>query len=90
MPAHLKAALPGNSVTIPIAIGRLNVVIWQGNYLGEPKVPVLLFGRLVARLTINFVIYLINTLYHEKAPVFRIIWVDNGAGFGTGPHRVTA
>lgn len=37
MPAHLKAALLGNSVTIPITDGRLNLGTWQGIYLGEHR-----------------------------------------------------
>ena len=35
MPAHLKASLIGNSVTIPITHGKLNLGTWQGIYLGE-------------------------------------------------------
>lgn len=37
MPAHLKAALLGSSVTIPITGGRLNLGAWQGIYLGEHR-----------------------------------------------------
>jgi len=37
MPAHLKAAMLGNSVTIPITNGRLNLGKWQGIYLGEHR-----------------------------------------------------
>jgi secondary thiamine-phosphate synthase enzyme len=37
MPAHLKAALLGNSVTIPIRHGRLGLGTWQGIYLGEHR-----------------------------------------------------
>ncbi|AKD55611.1 secondary thiamine-phosphate synthase enzyme YjbQ [Spirosoma radiotolerans] len=37
MPAHLKAAMLGNSVTIPITNGRLNLGTWQGIYLGEHR-----------------------------------------------------
>lgn len=37
MPAHLKAALLGHSVTIPITNGRLNLGTWQGVYLGEHR-----------------------------------------------------
>jgi len=37
MPAHLKAALLGNSVTIPITNGRMNLGTWQGIYLGEHR-----------------------------------------------------
>ncbi len=35
MPAHLKASLIGNSVTIPITNSRLNLGTWQGIYLCE-------------------------------------------------------
>lgn len=35
MPAHIKAALVGSSVTIPITDGRLNLGTWQGIYLCE-------------------------------------------------------
>lgn len=35
MPAHVKAALIGNSLTIPITGGRLNLGTWQGIYLCE-------------------------------------------------------
>ncbi|TSJ42994.1 YjbQ family protein [Mucilaginibacter corticis] len=37
MPAHLKAALLGCSVTIPISNGRLALGIWQGIYLCEHR-----------------------------------------------------
>jgi secondary thiamine-phosphate synthase enzyme len=37
MPAHLKAALLGSSVTIPIRDGRLLLGTWQGIYLGEHR-----------------------------------------------------
>ena len=37
MPAHLKAALLGSSVTIPISEGDLNTGIWQGIYLCEHR-----------------------------------------------------
>jgi len=37
MPAHLKASLLGNSLTIPITAGRLNLGTWQGIYLGEHR-----------------------------------------------------
>jgi len=37
MPAHLKAALLGHSVTIPVAGGRLALGTWQGIYLGEHR-----------------------------------------------------
>ncbi len=35
MPAHIKASLIGNSITIPISNGRLNTGMWQGIYLCE-------------------------------------------------------
>ena len=35
MPAHIKASLLGNSVTIPITKGHLNLGTWQGVYLCE-------------------------------------------------------
>jgi secondary thiamine-phosphate synthase enzyme len=37
MPAHLKAALLGTSVLIPITNGRLNTGTWQGIYLCEHR-----------------------------------------------------
>jgi secondary thiamine-phosphate synthase enzyme len=37
MPAHLKAALLGASVSIPIRDGRLALGTWQGVYLGEHR-----------------------------------------------------
>ncbi|MBC7567799.1 MAG: YjbQ family protein [Pedobacter sp.] len=37
MPAHLKAALLGSSVTIPITQGRLAFGTWQGIYLCEHR-----------------------------------------------------
>ncbi len=37
MPAHLKAALLGSSVTIPITNGTLALGIWQGIYLCEHR-----------------------------------------------------
>ncbi|GAA4439269.1 secondary thiamine-phosphate synthase enzyme YjbQ [Pontibacter saemangeumensis] len=37
MPAHLKAALLGSSVTIPITNGKLNMGTWQGIYLCEHR-----------------------------------------------------
>lgn len=35
MPAHIKSVLTGNSVTIPITKGKLNLGTWQGIYLCE-------------------------------------------------------
>ena len=37
MPAHLKASILGNSLTIPITDGHLNLGTWQGIYLGEHR-----------------------------------------------------
>jgi secondary thiamine-phosphate synthase enzyme len=37
MPAHLKAALLGSSVLIPIVNGRLALGMWQGIYLCEHR-----------------------------------------------------
>jgi secondary thiamine-phosphate synthase enzyme len=37
MPAHLKAALLGSSVTIPVRNGRLALGTWQGIYLCEHR-----------------------------------------------------
>ena len=37
MPAHLKAAMLGSSITIPITNGQLNMGIWQGIYLCEHR-----------------------------------------------------
>ena len=37
MPAHLKAALLGSSVTIPIRNGRFALGMWQGIYLCEHR-----------------------------------------------------
>lgn len=35
MPAHIKAAMIGHSVTVPITNGMLNMGTWQGLYLCE-------------------------------------------------------
>ena len=35
MPAHIKVTLVGNSVSIPITNGKLNLGTWQGIYLCE-------------------------------------------------------
>ena len=35
MPAHVKSALVGSSVTVPISNGKLNLGTWQGIYLCE-------------------------------------------------------
>ena len=37
MPAHLKSAMLGSSVTIPIRNGRLALGTWQGIYLCEHR-----------------------------------------------------
>ncbi|NQZ26009.1 MAG: YjbQ family protein [Colwellia sp.] len=37
MPAHIKASLLGNSLSLPITNGQLNIGIWQGIYLGEHR-----------------------------------------------------
>ena len=37
MPAHLKAALLGSSVTIPLQNGKLALGTWQGIYLCEHR-----------------------------------------------------
>ena len=37
MPAHIKAAVLGSSISIPIRRGRLALGTWQGIYLGEHR-----------------------------------------------------
>lgn len=37
MPAHLKSAILGCSLSIPITDGALNLGLWQGIYLGEHR-----------------------------------------------------
>ncbi len=37
LPAHLKSSLLGNSLTIPIINGQLNMGTWQGIYLCEHR-----------------------------------------------------
>jgi secondary thiamine-phosphate synthase enzyme len=37
MPAHVKAALLGSSVSIPISHGKLSLGTWQGIYLCEHR-----------------------------------------------------
>jgi len=51
MPAHIKSTLIGNSLTIPIRDGRLNLGTWQGIYLcehrnngGSRKLAITIFG----------------------------------------------
>lgn len=52
MPAHIKASLLGNSLTVPITDGRFNLGTWQGIYLCEhrthPQTRTLLVRALVA------------------------------------------
>jgi secondary thiamine-phosphate synthase enzyme len=56
MPAHVKSALTGSSLTIPISGGRLALGTWQGIYLcehrdhgGSRDVIVTAFGESAAR-----------------------------------------
>ena len=37
MPAHVKAALIGTNVSVPVTDGRLNLGTWQGLYLCEHR-----------------------------------------------------
>ncbi|MBT8348049.1 MAG: YjbQ family protein [Sulfurovum sp.] len=37
MPAHIKASMLGNSLSIPMTNGRMNLGTWQGIYLGEHR-----------------------------------------------------
>lgn len=37
LPAHIKASLLGNSITLPISNGQLALGLWQGIYLGEHR-----------------------------------------------------
>lgn len=37
MPAHIKASLYGNNLTIPVGKGKLLLGTWQGVYLGEHR-----------------------------------------------------
>ena len=37
MPAHIKSTIIGNSITIPITDGKLNLGTWQGIYLCEHR-----------------------------------------------------
>jgi len=52
MPAHIKSSILGQSVSIPITNGKLNLGTWQGIYLGEHrnyggarKIVITLFGE---------------------------------------------
>lgn len=38
MPAHIKASILGNNLTLPIQNGRLALGTWQGIYLGEHRI----------------------------------------------------
>ena len=46
MPAHIKASLLGNNLTIPIVGGVLGIGTWQGIILGEHRI------RATSRLSI--------------------------------------
>lgn len=37
MPAHIKAMLTGNSLTVPVAGGRMMLGTWQGVFLAEHR-----------------------------------------------------
>ena len=37
MPAHIKAALLGSSISLPVSNGRFNLGTWQGIYLCEHR-----------------------------------------------------
>ena len=37
MPAHLKSTIIGNTLSIPISNGQLNIGVWQGVYLCEHR-----------------------------------------------------
>ena len=37
MPAHIKSVLIGNSITIPLTDGKLNLGAWQGIFLCEHR-----------------------------------------------------
>ena len=37
MPAHIKSVIIGNSISIPISNGKLNLGTWQGIYLCEHR-----------------------------------------------------
>lgn len=54
MPAHIKASILGNSLSIPVTNGKLNLGIWQGIYLCEHRdhasrrtIVVTAFGALI-------------------------------------------
>ena len=37
MPAHIKSAMLGSSISLPISNGELNLGTWQGVYFGEHR-----------------------------------------------------
>ena len=37
MPAHIKSTIIGNSISVPLTNGKLNLGIWQGIYLCEHR-----------------------------------------------------
>lgn len=37
LPAHIKSSILGNSITVPVSQGRLNLGTWQGIYLCEHR-----------------------------------------------------
>jgi secondary thiamine-phosphate synthase enzyme len=37
MPAHIRAVITGNSVTLPVAQGRMLLGTWQGVFLAEHR-----------------------------------------------------
>jgi secondary thiamine-phosphate synthase enzyme len=52
MPSHIKSAIIGTSLTIPITEGKLNLGTWQGIYLcehrnhaGSRKIVVTIYGE---------------------------------------------
>ena len=54
MPAHLKSTIIGNTLSIPISNGQLNIGVWQGVYLCEHrsqahrrKIVATIYGELV-------------------------------------------
>ena len=74
MPAHIKSSVLGQSLSIPITDGRLNLGTWQGIYFGEHrnyggarKIVVTVIGEWVKRKNVyaQSVSYLydLNILY---------------------------
>ena len=37
MPAHIKSTIIGNSISVPLTNGKLNLGVWQGIYLCEHR-----------------------------------------------------